>query len=297
MAKQYHINQSPLYKIVGLKQLELCLGIDLDRIDKLLVDTSYRTWVIKNDREIQHPQGWLSQVHSKISYYLSKIDTPNYVHHKKGSSHVSNASEHTGYHPVAKTDISKYYPSTTRQMLKTMFIKQFRCAVDIAGLLADLCSFQKTHLPTGSPISGYLAFWASKDLFDKVFALSKSKGCVFTLYVDDLTISGNAASKSLLNEVRVIVKKNGLNTKNNKSKTFAPHATKIITGVAVKGNECLLPNCRHKDIAENRLAIANAKQPEQKETLKRSLKGRMMAAKQISNPRQKNITGIDLIYS
>lgn len=298
MRKQYPIDQSPLYKLLGIKQLELLIGVEVNRFDKLLKDGSYRTWVNDNDREIQHPLGLLSQVHGKIAKYLSKIETPDYVNHKKGRSHVSNASEHTGYHSVAKTDISNYYPSITRAMLKSMFIKQFKCAVDVAGLLADICTFQKNHLATGSPVSGYLAFWASKDMFDKVYALSKRKGCVFTLYVDDLTISGDTATKALLKEVRALVKTTGLKTKDTKSKTFAPHGTKIITGVVVKGNECLLPNKRHKEIADNRTAIESAQQEVQKEALKRSLKGRLMAAKQISDSgKSTTVSSSDLIYS
>lgn len=298
MFKQYPINQSPLYKLVGLKQLELCLGIDLSRLDKLLKDGSYRTWMNDNKREIQHPLGWLAQVHNKVAQYLSKIETPDYVYHKRGRSHVKNASEHTGYHSVVKTDISGYYPSITRTMLKAMFIKKFSCAVDVAGILADICTYQRTHLPTGSAISGYLAFWASKDLFDKVNELAKLRGCVFTLYVDDLTISGNAATKRLLREVRSIVKRSGYKTKNSKSKTFAPHAVKIITGVAVKGNECLLPNQRHKEIAVNRIDIENAQDSEAKVALKRSLKGRLMAAKQIKDAKVISmVDSEDLIYS
>jgi hypothetical protein len=298
MPKQYPINQSPLYKLVGLKQLELRLGIDLDRLDKLLNDGSYRKWVNDKGREIQHPLGFLAQVHNKIAQNLSKIETPDYVYHKKGRSHIKNASEHIGYHSVAKTDISNYYPSITREMLKSTFIKKFRCAVDVAGILADICTYQKTHLATGSAVSGYLAFWASKDLFDKVYELSRLRGCVFTLYVDDLTISGNAASKRLLNEVRNLIKRNGLRTKNTKSKTFAPHATKMITGVAVRGNECLLPNERHRDIADNRIAIENAEDVETKEALKRSLNGRLLAARQITNSKEvKTVTSSDLIYS
>jgi hypothetical protein len=183
-------------------------------------------------------------------------------------------------------------------MLKSMFIKKFKCAVDVSRVLADICTYQKTHLATGSPVSGYLAFWASKDMFDKVNELAKLKGCVFTLYVDDLTISGNAATKRLLREVRSIVKRGGHKTKNSKSKAFAPHAVKIITGVALKGNECLLPNQRHKEIADNRMAIEKAQDDETKAALKRSLKGRLMAAKQIKDAKViSTIDSTDLIYS
>lgn len=299
MVREYPIHQSPLYKLTGLKQLETCLGIDLKRLDKLLKDGSYRTWFNKNDREIQHPLGWLGKVHAKIAHLVSKIETPDYVYHKKGRSHVKNAAEHTGYHLVAKTDISNYYPSITRATLKTMFIKQFKCAIDIAGLLADICTYEKTHLATGSPVSGYLAFWGSKEFFDKVDELSKTRGCVFTLYVDDLTISGNAATKSLLLEIRALATKSGLKTKSTKSKTFASHAAKVLTGVVVKGNECLLPNKRHRAISDNRLAIENAKQANEKNVLIKSLKGKLMAAKQISDVAKTTqiVTSQDLIYS
>jgi len=298
MRNQYSIDQSPLYRLVGLKQLEICLGVELDRLDKLLKDGSYRVWINEKGREIQHPLGWLGQVHGKIAKHLAKIETPDYVNHKRGRSHVKNAEEHTGYHSVIKTDISNYYPSITRAMLKGMFIKEFKCAIDVAGILADICTFQKAHLATGSPVSGYLAFLASKDLFDKVHEISKERGCVFTLYVDDLTISGDTATKRLLKEVMASVKAAGLKTNHAKSKTFAPHATKMITGVAVKGNQCLLPNKRHKQIAENRKAIANAQQADQKEILKRSLKGRLMAAKQITDSdKSTTVSASDLIYS
>ena len=299
MVKEYPIDQSPLYKLVGLNRLEACLGIDLKRIDKLVKDGSYRTWINKNDREIQHPIGWLGQVHSKIAQLLSRIETPDYVYHKRGRSHVKNAAEHIGYHLVAKTDISNYYPSITKASLKSMFIKQFKCAIDVAGLLADICTYESTHLATGSPVSGYLAFWASKEFFDKVNVLSKTRGCIFTLYVDDLTISGSAATKSLLQEVRALAKINGLRTKSTKSKTFAPHAAKILTGVVVRGNECLLPNKRHKAIFDNRVAIGNAKQSDEKEALKRSLKGKLMAAKQITDldSAKITVTSDDLIYA
>lgn len=296
--KQYPINQSPLYKLVGLRQLELCLGIDISRIDKLLKEGSYRAWINDNAREIQHPLGWLAQVHNQIATYLSRIETPEYVYHKKGRSHVKNAAQHTGYHSLAKTDISNYYPSITRAMLKSMFIKKFKCAIDVAGILADICTYQRAHLATGSAVSGHLAFWACKDMFDEVNRLALLKGCVFTLYVDDLTISGDAATKKLLSEVRTTIKHSGHKTKNSKSKTFAPHAAKIITGVVVKGNECLLPNKRHKNIADNRIAIEKALDNKIKETLKKSLRGRLMAAKQIIDAKvSSSVESKDLIYS
>lgn len=283
MPKLYPVDQSPLYRLNGLKQLEKCLDIKLNRLDKLLKDGSYRTWFNDKGREIQHPLGWLAAVHKKIARYLSRIETPDYVYHKKGRSHVANASEHKGYRQVAKTDISGYFPNTSRKMIKDMFINHFHCARDVAGILADICCFQTKHLPTGSTISGYVAFFANKDLFDRVAKLAKEKNCLFTLYVDDLTLSGIAATKSLINEVRLIIKQEGRSSQDKKTHSFSTHAPKLITGVVIKGNRCLLPNQRHKDINDIKNEIQLATDEIHKETLKKSLKGHLLAAKQIAN--------------
>jgi hypothetical protein len=168
-------------------------------------------------------------------------------------------------------------------MVKNMFVQQFKCAKDIAGILADICCYQKKHLPTGSAISGYIAFFANKYLFDAVNEIAKEKECVFTLYVDDLTISGSAATKSLINNVRNEIKRHGLSTKQKKTQTFSSHSVKTITGVVIKGNQCLLPNHRHKKIDDTRAAIQNSSDVMEKEQLEKSLKGRLLEARQIKD--------------
>lgn len=164
-----------------------------------------------------------------------------------------------------------------------MFVQQFKCAKDIAGILADICCYQKKHLPTGSAISGYIAFFANKYLFDAVNEIAKEKECVFTLYVDDLTISGSAATKSLINDVRNEIKRHGLSSKRKKTQTFSSHSVKTITGVVIKGNQCLLPNHRHKNIDDTRTAIQNSSDVMEKEQLEKSLKGRLLEARQIKD--------------
>jgi hypothetical protein len=219
------------------------------------------------------------------------------VYHKRTRSHVDNAAQHRGYHPVAKTDISGFYPSTTKQMIKAMFVEQFGSAKDVAGILADICCYQSKHLPTGSAISGYIAFFASKNLFDRVNELAKLNNCTFTLYVDDLTLSGDAASKALINEVRSIIKQEGHSSKIEKTHTFPPHAAKTITGVIVKGNQCLLPNAQYKAIDDTRKAIKFASSEGDKRKLSRSLKGRLLAAKQVHDVNDKFDEYPVLIYS
>lgn len=297
MHKQYPKNQSPLYKIKAKHQLEKRLGVKLSRIPKLLSSNCYRVFK-QNDREIQHPIGFLNQLHKKIASLLAKIETPSYVYHKQGRSHVLNANEHKGHHPLIKTDISNYFPSVSREQVKKMFINEFDCEINIARILADICCYKGEHIPTGSPISGYLSFLVNQSLFDEVYIEAENQGFMFTLYVDDLTISGHGVSKNFLVKVKSIIKKHGLIAKSEKTKLLSKESTKIVTGVAIKNNDCLLPNARHKSIADTKRAIASSSDAFEKTTLKKSLKGKISAFKQIQDVNEgNNISYSKLIYS
>mgnify|MGYP000064713570 CR=1 FL=1 len=286
MAKsRYPLHQSQLYKIVGMGRLEAILGIDVSKLDCLLAPENYRVWVNKKGREIQQPLKRLAQVHRRIGDLLSRVEVPDYVFSQKGRSYVDNARQHTGNFPLGKTDISKFYPSTTRYMVWRMFSGDFKCASDVANILADLCCFKQEHLPTGSSLSGPIAFFAARPMFDTICERAGAAESRMTLYVDDLTFSGPTVTKKLVSEFRQIIRRHGLKTKQSKTKTFPANVPKTVTGVIVVGENVRLPNIRHKKIWETRSAIESTT-GEKKRRLVRSLKGRLQEAKQIlGNPR------------
>ncbi len=277
---QYPIHQSPLYAIRGKGQLENVLFIQLKRVNRLLSPASYRVWSNDKGREIQQPIRWLGQVHGRIRDLFARIEVPEYVYSRKGRSYVDNARFHIGDTPLGKTDISKFYPSTTRAMVLRMFIERFKCATDIAEILADICCYQQKHLPTGSPLSGYLAFFSAQPVFDDIYQFSVAHGSRMSLYVDDLTFSGDAVSKQFVAYVRGKIRQHGLKTKESKSKTFPAHATKIVTGVAVTEDGLRLPNSRHKKIHGIRQELVNA-DDERRASLLRSLVGHAQEAQYI----------------
>lgn len=278
--RRHPIHASRLYKIVGKGQLETLLGIQLEHLDRLLSPENYRVWINKKDREIQQPINWLGSVHKRIGDLLARIEVPDYVYSQKGRSYVDNARQHTGNVPLGKTDISKFYPSTTRQMVWRMFSEDFKCAKDIADILADICCYQQKHLSTGSPLSGRIAFFSARKMFDEIHEKVGSSSSTMTLYVDDITLSGQDVTKKLISQVRQTVRRHGLRTKNSKTKTFAANAPKTVTGVVVVGDDVCLPNSRHKKIWEDRHALKSAR-GEEKKRLFKSLRGRLQEAKQI----------------
>lgn len=278
--KQYPLRDSPFFRIKGKRRFEAVLGVSWDSCEHLSAPEHYRSWLNANGREIQNPLGWMKHIHHRIADLFSRIQTPDYLHSRKGRSYAGNAAFHAGSTPLFKTDISKFYPSTTHAMVYRMFVRDFECDPEVAQRLADICCYQKKHVPTGSELSGRIAFWSAKPMFDKVFALAQSSSCEMTLYVDDIVISGDQATKSLLGQVRQIVSQYGFKTKAKKSITYAANQAKTVTGVVVVGDELRLPNSRHRKIWEARKAYANGSQAE-RPTLKAALVGRMREADQI----------------
>ena len=278
--KRYSIDQSALFRIRGKGQFKSIIEVDWDAVPSLLSANVYRVWLNEKGREIQQPIGKLEKVHRRIGDLLSRIELPDYLFSQRGRSYADNARQHVGEIPLFKTDIHKFYPSTTRAMVHRMFFEDFQCANDVAGHLADICCYRQIHLPTGSAVSGRIAFFAARQMFDSISDLAREQGCTMTAYVDDITISGDAASKTLLAEVRKIVRQHGLKTKQAKSKTFSATAAKTVTGAVIAGDQLRLPNLRHKKIHEVRQELSTASSLE-KTRIQQALRGRLQEAKQI----------------
>jgi len=277
---RYPLNQSPLYKLRGRGQFASVLGLDWDASGQLLTSESYRVWLNPKDREIQQPIGRMAVVHRRLGDLLSRIELPDYLYSQKGRSYADNARHHIGNVPLFKTDIHKFYPSTTWVMVYQMFIQDFECAKDLAQRLSDICCYQQKHLPTGSPLSGRIAFFAARHMFDSIAEVAQREQCKMTAYVDDVTVSGELATKTLLVEVRRIVRRHGLKTKEKKSRTYAARSPKSVTGAVIYGDELRLPNARHRKIEEARRSLKTAAGAE-KVRIQRVLRGRIQEAKQV----------------
>jgi Reverse transcriptase (RNA-dependent DNA polymerase) len=280
MTKRYSINQSPLFRLRGKKQFANALGISVCEAHELSKANLYRVFVNERGREIQHPVRGLLAIHARVAALLKRIENPNYVHSQKGRSYVGNARAHLGTNPLVKTDVNKFYPSTTHGMVFRMFTEQFECASDLAHSLADLCCYEGKHLPTGSPLSGYVAFFAAKPMFDRIEKIASEKACVMTLFVDDIAISGARANETLLGEVRRIVSEHGHRTRGKKSISFPPNSAKTVTGVIVANSQLRLPNCRRRAIYDARRELL-AGAITDRQTLEKQLSGRLREAAQI----------------
>lgn len=276
----YKLESSPLFRLLGKGELERVLGVSWSKGTGLLNPRYYREWTTAKGREVQQPLYELEKLHSRIADLLSRIEMPDYVYSKSKRSYIDNADQHRGVVALVKTDVNKFYPSTKWAMVFRLFRERFECAEDIAARLADLCCFQQKHLPTGSALSGYVAFFAVQPLFDRIAEICEVHGCKMTLFVDDLTASGIGATKKMLAEVRAAIRYFGLQTRDEKSRTYAPSQPKEVTGAVIVGERLVLPNKQHLKLWQTRRELSSSSSIDRSKT-QRALIGREQQAKQI----------------
>lgn len=244
---------------------------------------NFHLWEKKNgagkSRQIQEPKRKLQWVHGKIHALLSRVEVPEYLHSSvRGRSYISNAAAHDASMPMFKIDVKKFFASVPRAAIFNFFVGPMKCRRDVAGLLADLLTFE-AHLPTGSAASPVMAFYAFKPMFDAIEQFALARGLKMTCYVDDMAISGPRATKAAQFEVRKIIARHGL--KSHKTHVFSATQPKVVTGVCNTPAGPRVPNKLHLKIKSDFEKLSNAKTADGRNKALRPLLGRLNAAGQI----------------
>lgn len=256
--KKYQINQSPLYKLTTHAKLANCLGFkDQTTLKSLLKrgDNNYYVSSLANGRVIEVPKQQLARVHNRINSLLTRLETPDYLYSGvKGRSNIHNARKHIGCNTVLKIDIKKFYPSVTTEQIARCFVKQFKCTLDVAETLAQLCVVDD-HLPTGSSISQSLAFAVNRPVFDHIDTYSRARGIKFTCYVDDLTFSSPVLPEDFCSYVVNYIKRNR-NYICHKIRRHNVETPKSITGAIIDGHVLKVKN-KHRNRISRLLHIYN----------------------------------------
>ena len=298
MVKTYPIDQSRLYRCSSKKKLAELLGIDRAKLIALTKDpTAYRIFTRRTngkERVIEEPRGELRRVHDRLLALLSRIEPPSYLHSGvKRRSYISNAKQHAGGGRILKTDVSKFYPSTTHRQVFVGFLREFRCAGDVARLLADLCTYEG-HVPTGSPISMPAAFFAHKQAFDALHRRMLGQNITMTVYVDDITLSGERLMRQHFCPIKKAFAATGMRV--HKTRFFGTEPASV-TGVIVKGDEILLPNRRHQRIVEGiRLLASNDANPD-RPSIASTLLGQINEAANVDSTCRARLLGYKVLIS
>jgi len=257
----YALDQSPFYRLKSRAKLAAMLKISPAELRALSGggDEQYRVFDMPKKsggtRRVENPCRPLKRLQARIFRHLAQITPPDFLFCPvKRRCYVSNAAAHRGNRVVQCLDIRRFFPSTPQQRVFWFFHKIMQCERDIAGTLANLACY-KGHLPTGSPLSPIMAYFAFYDLWARIAAFCKSKGYTFTVYIDDVTISGQHVPSADMWEVRKMI--HGCGLAYHKAKTFIDRPAEI-TGVMVSGDKLLAPFRQHKKMHEAKALLPTA---------------------------------------
>ncbi|SET27820.1 reverse transcriptase family protein [Thorsellia anophelis] len=291
--KCYHLDQSPFYKLQSKKKLLALLCINEAELKDCITSPLNYNVFLNGTRVIETPIGVLKKVHWRIASLLIRVNVPEYLQSgKKKHSNISNAKVHIGDTNLLSTDIKSFYPSTLRYKVFNFFLNIMKCSVYVADILSKLSTYND-HIPTGSQLSMPLVFWSNFRMFSQLNGLAEKHNAKMTVYVDDITFSGNSVNNLFLSVVKKIIISNNHTPHPNKTKLYASKENKIVTGVVIKGSKILIMNKHHKAIYQD-LTVINACKlsggaPSCYEITKKRLLGRVNALKLIDTRLQHKI--------
>jgi hypothetical protein len=278
--KNYPIKQSILYNLKSKNKLATLLDLPLQDLKALQDDHFYSCFQVSNGREVQHPQDALYKIHKFVNKLLSRIELPDYLHSgRKKRSSITNAKNHLfSEYKTLTVDIEHFFPSTLSNKVFGFFFNCMNQSPDVANLLTNLLTY-KGYIPTGSPVSMNLAFFANIKMFDELHRFANNRGCKMTVFVDDLAFTGKEVNANFLSHIETIITKHGLKIKTKKTKFFEANSPKMITGVIVKNNQIEPEYEQLKKLREDEANYKNEPENEQNQLI---FNGRLAYLSQIN---------------
>jgi hypothetical protein len=285
--KTHSLNQSPFYKLRSRNKLAELLKLTPAELRKIIEkETSYREREIETKRAsgkikvrlTQEPRGSLRVIHERVKRLLSRIEPPGFLFCPvKRRSYVGNAAAHADSAEIRTLDIRDYFTSTLRRRVFWFFNSVMACEPDVAAVLAHLLTV-KGHVPTGSPVSPILCFFAFFDMWQDIANVAAQQGCKITVYMDDLTVSGAIVPEWLMWEIRQKIHGHGL--RYHKERRFTGGFGEV-TGVVLRDGKTILPNRQHKRAYELANQIQLLPDGEEKLGLQRKLFGLRAQRRQV----------------
>ena len=244
----YPLHQCALYALKSRKQL----AARLDRSLPYLTSRSGKSSLYRERDEpkksggtrlIEAPRPDLKAVQRRIADLLQRVAPPDYLFSPvKGRSYLENALVHQHAHTIKLLDINDYFGNCLAKSVQTFFRKHLKCQPDVAYLLTGL-TCRNGHLPQGSPASPILSFYSAFDMWNEICELVEAADCRMSLYVDDITISGDVVPERLVFEVKGILHRYGHDYSKRKEGRKHRRAAEV-TGLMVGSGNAAVPH-RH----------------------------------------------------
>ncbi len=283
--KSYAIDQCALYRCSTRKKLFKLLQTSSEKFAELKAASNLYKPLRKKKKDgtfrpVLAPRGDLKRIQRRIGELLLRVKTPDYLMSPvRGRSNIDNAARHRGAAAFHLLDIEDFYPSCTASKVAWFFGKCLGCPPDVVKVLLDLTTLNGV-LPAGSPASPSLAFWAYADMWDEIDQLTSDAGCQVSVYVDDITVSGQSVPGVLIHAIKERLAHHGHSFKASKE-IGQINAPVVVTGVVVRDRSLLMPNVQHLERHKLRVEVAKLPEGYEKAQKMASLIGREGTERQI----------------
>lgn len=283
--KSYALDQCALYRCSTRKKLFKLLQTSSEKFAELKAAPDLYKPLRKKKKDgtfrpVLAPRGDLKRIQRRIGELLLRVKTPDYLMSPvRGRSNIDNAARHRGAAAFHLLDIEDFYPSCTTSKVAWFFGKYLGCPPDVVKVLLDLTTLNGV-LPAGSPASPSLAFWAYADMWDEIDQLTRDAGCQVSVYVDDITVSGQNVPGVLVHAIKERLAHHGHSFKASKE-IGQINAPVVVTGVVVRDRTLLMPNVQHLERHKLRAEVAKLPEGYEKAQKMASLIGREGTERQI----------------
>jgi RNA-directed DNA polymerase len=102
----------------------------------------------------------------------------------------TNAKRHLTSAWIFTTDVSQFFPSIHRRQVYRFLVTKEGCSPEVARLITRLCTYDH-HLAPGLVTSPMLADQLFRPVDQRLSAVARSSGLIYTRFVDDISFSGS----------------------------------------------------------------------------------------------------------
>lgn len=234
-------------KIVSTKDLSVILGVDRG-ILQTVAATSARYYKpfdtlkkrengVESWRHIDNPTDILKLLQTNLQRRVLKphaLTMPEYlVGGLPKRSIIDNANPHVNKECVVSMDLTKCFDHINNDKIYEVFSRYLGFGRDAAALATQLTTVQR-RLPQGSSASSILCNMALRKVASEVNAYCIDHGLSFTMYIDDMTLSGDYdATVASIGPVIDICNKYDMHVNKGKTHIMKSSVPQIVTGQGV----------------------------------------------------------------
>jgi len=232
------------------EKISSILGIPIDVILELAKDAPFlyrKVKIPKNEkefRELEIPHQILKDFQRRLLHEVfDNFQIHRFLYGGPGSSTKKAVYTHIKKPIVITMDISNFFPSVKKRMVINAF-NAFGIKNDLSIILARLVTC-RNHLPQGAPTSPCVGRIVLNQF---AFELNKMLrgihiNAAFSIYVDDITISGPEGIKRIIPTVEKMLFRHGY--KINKEKTQIMHKSDEQISLNIRLNKRIEATCKY----------------------------------------------------